>query len=176
MLTQVSMLVSSSLYQLRRVRAIRLLIPTSMAIQLINSFMIFRIDYCNSFLAGLSAFQMEHIQSVLNYAVRIIYGRRKYDYVMPFLIHKLHWLHVPQRVKFKCCFLVYKALHGQVPTYIRQFCINIIEVHLHSTLRSATHNPLILPRSKTKFWKHSFSVAGPSVGNLLSDIAVSHRF
>ena len=61
-----------------------------MAIQLINSFVISRIYYCNSLLAGLPACQMECIQSVLNYAVRIIYGRRKYDHMTSFLRNKLH--------------------------------------------------------------------------------------
>ena len=37
------------------------------------------------------------------------------------------------------------------------------------TLRSATHNRLILPRSKIKFGIRSFSVAGPLAWNLLPD-------
>ena len=82
---------------------------------------------------------------------------------------KLHWLRVPQRVKFKYCLLVYKALHGQAPTHIRQFCTNVAEVQRRSTLRSATHNRFILPRSKIKFGNRSFSVAGPSAWNSLPD-------
>ena len=88
----VNMLVSSSFYQLRRVRTIQRSIPTSMAIQLINSFVISGTDYCSSLLAGFPAYQMERIQSILNYAVRIIYGTRKYDHITPFLRDKLHWL------------------------------------------------------------------------------------
>ena len=112
---------------------------------------------------------MERIQSIPNYAVRIIYGRRKYDYVTAFLGDKRHWLRAPQRVKFKCCLLVYKILHEQAPTYIRQFCTNVTEVQRRSTLRSATRNHLILPRSKTKFGNRSFSVAGTSAWNFLPD-------
>ena len=108
------MRVSSSFYQLRRFRAIRRSIPSSTAIQLINSFVISRIDYCNSVLADLTAWQMEHIQSILNYAIRIIYGRKKYDHVMPFLRDKLHWLRIPQRVKFKCCLLIYQSISQSV--------------------------------------------------------------
>ena len=142
-------------------------IPTSMAIHLINSFVISRIDYCNSLFAGLSACQMERIQSILTYAVRIIYGR-KYGHVT-FLRDKLHWLCVPQRVKFKCCLLVCKALQEQKPTYTRQFFINVTEVQRRSTLRWAAHNHLILPRSKIKFRNRSFSVDGPSALNSLPD-------
>ena len=55
-----------------------------MAIQLINSFMISIIDYCNSLPVGFPACQMEHIQSILHCAVRVIYDRRKYDHVSYF--------------------------------------------------------------------------------------------
>ena len=137
---------SSSFYQLRRVRTIRRSIPTSTFIQLINSFLISRIDYCNSLLAGLPACQKERIQSILNYAVSIIFGRRKYDQVTSFLMDNLDWLRVPQRVKLKSCLLICMVLHGQAPTYIRQF----------------STNNLILPISKTKFGNRSFSVAGLS--------------
>ena len=140
MSTHINMLVNASFYQLRRVQAIPCSIPISVAIQLINCFVISRIDYCNSLLVALPACQMERIQSFLNYAVRIIYGRRHYDHVTPYLRDKLHWLHDPQRVMFKCCLLIYKALHGQALTYIRQFCTNVTEVQRHSIFRSATNN------------------------------------
>jgi len=51
--THVNHLVSSSFYQLRRIRIIRHSLPTSKAITLINSFVISRVDYCNSLLCGL---------------------------------------------------------------------------------------------------------------------------
>ena len=167
MSTHVIRLVSSSFYPLRIVRAIYR--RSILAIQLINNLVISRIGYCNSLLAGLPASQMERNHFILNYTVRIISGRRKYNHVSPFLRNKLHWLLVPQRVKFKCCLLVYKALHGQEPTYIRQFCTKVTEVQQCSTLRSATHNLFILPRSKTKFGHCSFSVVGSSTWNSLPD-------
>ena len=48
MKTHVNRLVSSYYYQLRRIRSIRRSIPTTMAITLMNSFVLNRIDYCNS--------------------------------------------------------------------------------------------------------------------------------
>ena len=83
MATHVCHLVSACFYQLRRVLAIRLSIPTSTAVQLINSFVISRIDYCNSLLAVLPAYQLNRVQSILNFAARLIYGRAKYDHVRP---------------------------------------------------------------------------------------------
>ena len=47
-------MVSSVFYQLRRIKFIRCSLPTSTAVQLVNSFIISRVDYCNSVLAGVS--------------------------------------------------------------------------------------------------------------------------
>ena len=109
MTTHVGRIISSSLYQLRRIRAIRKSIPTWTAVQLVNSFVVSRVDYCNSLMAGLPSSQLERVQSVLNCAARLIYGRRKNDHVTPLLRDKLHWLHVWERMRYKCCLLVFKA-------------------------------------------------------------------
>ena len=111
MKTHIKQLVQTSFYQRRRIREIRRSIPTSTAIRLANSFVISKIDYCNSLLAGLLAYQLEKIQSILNYAACLIYGRRKYDHVTPLLRDDLHLLRIPQRVRYKSCLLVYKAYH-----------------------------------------------------------------
>ena len=74
MTTHIKQLVRASFYQLRRTRAIRRSIPTSTAIRLVNSFVVSKIDYCNSLLARLPAYQLENIQSILNYAARLING------------------------------------------------------------------------------------------------------
>ena len=52
MLTYIGHVISSSFYQLRRIRAIWKSIPTSTAEQLVNSFVVWRVDYCNSLLPG----------------------------------------------------------------------------------------------------------------------------
>lgn len=59
-------------------------------IHLVNSFVVSRLDCCNSFLAGLRAYQLEKIRSVLNYAARLICGRRKCDHVTSLLCDNLN--------------------------------------------------------------------------------------
>ena len=167
MTTHIKRLVWASFYQLRRIRAIRPSIPTSTAIRLFNSFIVTKIDYCNSLLAGLPAYQVEKVQSILNYAARLIYGRRKYDHVTPLLCDDLHWLRVPHRVHYKSCLLVYKAMNGLSLSYITSYCRSVSSVQGWSTLRSAAHKQLVIPRSKTKLGDRSFSVAGPSAWNNL---------
>src|SRR6218665_2581413 len=48
MTVHVSQLVRGCFYQLRRIKTIRKFIPTSAAAILVNSFVVSRVDYCNS--------------------------------------------------------------------------------------------------------------------------------
>ena len=58
----VNRLVRSCYHQLRRIKSVRRALPTSAAIQLVNSFIISRVDYCNSILAA-APFQTSWIAS-----------------------------------------------------------------------------------------------------------------
>ena len=140
----------------------------STAVQLINSFVISPIDYCNSLLAGLPAYQLGRLQFILNFATQLIYARVKYDHVTTILRDKLHW------IQYKCCLLVYKSLHGLAPSCISNFCTIVQLFDRCSSLRSATrsHNKLVVPRS-SKFGDRSFTISGPSVWNSLPDHVVS---
>jgi len=81
----------------------------------VNSLVVSKVDYCNSLLAACTQQQTDKLQRVLNCAARVILGGSKYDHVTPFICDDLHWLCVPERVMFKLCLLVYKALHGTAP-------------------------------------------------------------
>ena len=78
-------LVRSSYYQLRRIKSICHTLPTSTAIQLVNSFNISRVDYCNNILAGVPKYPLDRLQSILNVPVRLIFGYSRYDHITPLL-------------------------------------------------------------------------------------------
>src|ERR1043165_6630484 len=64
MTTHVSQRVRCCFYQLHRIKTIRRFIPTSTAVILVKSFIVSRVDYYNSILAGLPTCQLQRIQSV----------------------------------------------------------------------------------------------------------------
>ena len=68
-------------------------------LSLVSSLVLSRLDYGSTVLTGISRQLMDRLQSVLNAAARLIYSRRKYDRVTP-LLKELHWLRVPERIKF----------------------------------------------------------------------------
>jgi len=48
---------------------------------IVNSFVISRVDYCNSLLAGVPRYQLDRLQSVINTAARLIVGTKKHDHI-----------------------------------------------------------------------------------------------
>ena len=158
-----SRMVSSCFCQLRRIKSIRRSLPTFTAVQLMNSFIISRVDCCNS--TGVPACQISRMQAILNAAARLIYGRSRYDHVTYLIRYRLHWLPVLHRVRFKCAMLVYRALHGMAPSYIFRICVKQPVVERRYELRSAapSQHDLVVPATKTQFGGRSFTVAGPSI-------------
>ena len=160
--------VRSCCNQLRRIRFIRRSLTTTVATRLVNSFVITRVDYCNSILARLPNYHISRIQSVLNVAARIVYGQACFEHITPTLRDRLHWLRAPERIDFKRRLLVFKALHGLAPVYIKNYRV---EVSSRRCLRSSSHRGLVIPPpSKTVlFGECSCAVGGPSLWNHLPD-------
>ena len=64
--------------------------------------------------------QLQRLQSIQNTAARLTFNLRRSEHVTDALI-SLHWLRVPQRIKFKVAVLTYCAVHGSAPSYLSDF-------------------------------------------------------
>ena len=156
---------------LRSIKFIRRSPTTKM---LVNSFIISRVDYCNSILAEIPKYQIRRVQSILNVAAQVIYGQARLDHVTPTLRDRRHWLTVPKQIQFKRCLLVYKALHGSAPAYITEYCTSVpLGRHLRSSLQQHLRVPC--PSNTVMLVERSFSVGGPSLWNKLSDTIKESR-
>ena len=91
----------SCFFQLRRLRAIRHFLTQKSIRMLAHSFICNRIDYCNSVLYGVSRFQLDRLQSILNAAARIISRIPKYSHISASIRDELHWVPVRFRPEFK---------------------------------------------------------------------------
>ena len=161
--SHVSRTVSSCFYQLRRLKAARRSLPLASAKTLVSSFVTSRLDYCNGVLAGITQRQIDRLQSVLNTAARLLLGGTKRDHITPLIRDKLHWLRFAQRVTYKLCILVYKALHNSAPKYISELVVPISGDATSRRLRSADSHCIFEPRSKLKFVQ-SWVLCGCSAG------------
>ena len=160
---------------LYNIRQIRKFLSTDTTKILVHAFVTSHLDYCNSLLLGLPAYQQERIQKVVNAAARVICFIPKYDHITPSLI-KLHWLPVKQRIEFKIiiALLVFKAVNGLSPVYLT----NLLQIQptRRYKLRSDDKKLLFIPRSKSKSKSgdRAFAIAGPRIWNYLPlDIRLS---
>lgn len=90
----------AAFYHLHNIRRIRKYLSQDIVETLIHAFVTSRIDYCNSLLFGLPAFQISKIQRMQNAAARVIFMKSKYRHITP-LLKELHWLPVTYRIQFK---------------------------------------------------------------------------
>jgi len=62
-----------------------------------------RIDYCNCLLAVAPQYQLNQLQAAMNSAGRLICGLNKFDRISRVLRDRLHWLPIPQWIRYKLC-------------------------------------------------------------------------
>jgi Reverse transcriptase (RNA-dependent DNA polymerase) len=167
MTSHVNQIVGRCFRQLRLIKSCVKSLTFQAARTAVNSFVISRVDYCNSLLAGIPKCLLDRLQSVLNASAKLLCGCRKYDHVTPLLRDRLHWLPVPQRIEFKLCLLTFKSLRGMAPRYIADLCLPMSAAESGYNLRSTAHGDLRVPKTCTKFGDRAFSVAGPRARNRL---------
>ena len=118
-------------------------------------------------MAGITQQQVNRMQAVLNTAARLLYGGTKRDHITPLIRDRLHWLRFTQRVTYKLCLLVYKALHGGAPRYLSDLVVPAVSDPSGRRLRSANSLNIVRPRTRIKFGDRGFSIAAPDVWNSL---------
>ena len=162
----ISHLSASCFSALRQIRSIRRSLSTFALDMLISSLVHSRLDYCNVVLTGLPSRDIQRLQLILNSAVRLSAGSRKFDHVTP-LLRDRHWLPMVERIDYKLCVLVYRCLHGTAPSYLAEFIKPISTVGRRSGLRSAETLSVAVPRTKSSVGDRAFAAAGPRAWNSL---------
>ncbi|WP_419588792.1 hypothetical protein, partial [Thiolapillus sp.] len=104
-------------FELRRINSIRHYLSQDALKTLISAFVLSRIDYCNSLLAGCPKQLIHKLQKVQNNAARLICRTPKFDHISP-VLHTLHWLPVEQRIEYKLLFLAFKSVNNDGPSYL----------------------------------------------------------
>jgi len=98
----VNVLDSSCFFQMRRLRQIRNHVNRRVMKQLVRAFVISRLDYCNSILAGLPKCLLSQLQRVQNA-----------------ILFELHWLPVHLNIEYRMYLLMHSATVRCCPSYIR---------------------------------------------------------
>ena len=121
--------------------------------KLVTSFVLSRMDYCNSLLVNLPNDTITKLQRIQNHAARLI------------LFRKLHWLPLQARIDYKICVLYSKCINKTAPSYLS----DLLEQYVPSRLlRSGSQNLLkIPPRAKKKCTEKAFNHCAPYIWNSL---------
>ena len=104
--------------QLYSISKIRVYLDNASTDKLIHALVHSHIDYYNSLLSGLPKYLIPKLQMVQNSAARVLCGLSKHDSITPALKH-LHWLPVLYRIKFQVCLIMFSALQGLGPQYLK---------------------------------------------------------
>ena len=164
----VGIMTRSCFYQLRQLRTIRQSLSDDATRMLIHSFVVTRVDYCNSVLSGITVVQTDRVQRILNAAARLLLRIPKFAPVAALIRDHLHWLPATQRIRFKILLLVSKCIHQRAPSYLQELCVPASTVVGRRNLRSADQYCLIVPRCRSSsMQRRGFSAAGPMAWNSL---------
>lgn len=160
----ISNVVRSSFFTLRKLSLIRKHFSFHSFATLIHAFITSRLDYCNSMYAGAPQSDIRRLQSIMNYAARLLTFTRKRDHIQP-VLHNLHWLPVLSRIKFKILTMVYRSLNFASPKYLSSL-LSSVDTNRSVQLRSGSSGLLHVPRTrKVMFGDRAFSVVGPRLWN-----------
>ena len=145
---------------------IRSFLSTDAANKLAVSFILSRLDYCNSLFAGIPDNKLNKLQCIQNHASRLVLHKSRHASATA-LLRTLHWLPVKARIQYKTACLCFQCIYpNSMPPYISDL------LHPYSpsrTLHYLDTSLLTVPRFSLEiFGKRSFSVSEPTAWNSLS--------
>ena len=160
----ISHLCHSAYLAVRQVASIhRYLMKKKTTVQLVCSFVLSRLDYCTTNLAGLPATHIARLQKIQNNAARPVLQKSKRHHVTT-LLKQLHWLPIQTHI-YKLTTLAFQHFDDSLPQYLS----SRLDIHQpFRSLRSSNDRLLRVPHWKLKsFGYRFFSYKGSVVWNSL---------
>ena len=128
-------------FELRRLASIRRFLTSSATATLISTFVLSRIDHCNSLLFGSTHGVTSHLQRVQNYAARAILHLLKSSNITTHF-KSLHWLPVKVRNYYKIACLCHHCQGTISPSYVADM-LQKKPSHTRNTRSSSCTMPLL---------------------------------
>ena len=140
-------------------------LPTAVLSALINALVFSQVRYCISVYGNGRKDNFRRIQKIINYAARVLFGRRKYDHVSD-LLERLGWLSAEGMGTYHTVCLTHKVRRSGEPEQLAAGLSTVAEAR---TVERATRqdNLLSVPRSRTEMGRRRFACRGPTLYNAL---------
>ena len=124
-ITQVVSKCTKSLCLINRVKHI---LDSRTLIVIINALVFSKLYYCSSVWANTSKKNIAKLQTVQNFATRIVTGTRKYDHITT-VLQQLKWLPVSYTLRYKDAVMAFKCLKGLAPPYLARRFTSRTQTH-----------------------------------------------
>ena len=138
-------------------------LPDGVIRTLVTALVLARINYCLSVYGNSTQKNFDRLQKILNFAARVIFGRRKFDHIS-YLREKLGWLSPRQMSDYRTLTIAHKALHrGEPEELATLFMINRDARSRHTRQDDLFH----LPRPQLETGKRRFGYRAAALLNSL---------
>ena len=121
--------------------------------------------YCSTASSKTSTQNINKLQSIQNFARKIVTNSRKFDHVTP-LLRQLNWLPVKQLLYYRDSVLTYKCFKGLAPRHLVDKLTKRSSINTcHTRKRDLLHIPLY----RTASGQHTFAYRGTCIWNNLDN-------
>ena len=153
-------------FNIQKIKKIRKYLTEDETKMLICSNVLSHLDYGNSILVNLPKSSLKPLQSIQNYAAKIICKKQKYDSSTECL-YRLHWLPIHYRCIYKLMTIVYKTLNENEPQYLAdKLSIKTVDKTTRYNISNIKQLEVPFNRKRTQ-GDRGFSFTGPSYWNKL---------
>ncbi|CAB4041326.1 Hypothetical predicted protein [Paramuricea clavata] len=159
----ISNLVSSFLYKLCQINRVKNNFDKGTLTMIITSLVISKLLSCSTVWSNTTCTNIKKLQSIQNFACKIITGSKKYDHVSP-LLQNLEWLTVDKLLYFRDAVMTFKCMNNLAPKYLCDMFEKRSCIHNRSTRNC---NSIQIPLFKTASGQRSFAFRGASIWNNL---------
>ena len=156
---------AKSYYHLRRITSVQKYLSFDLTKLLILTFVITRLDYCNSLLYGAPDYMIKKLQRVQNRAACLLFHQRNSN--VNLFLNELHWLPVEKRIKYKILCFVYRLYnHLPVPIHLSVQFFRYQQLDQYD-LRNSREQKWTVRIINNTYGKRSFWVSGAELWNSL---------
>ena len=141
-------------------------LPPDVISVLVNALVISQVRYCISVYGAGTKQNISRIQKILNYAAKVIFGRKKFDHVSD-LLHQLRWLSAENLVNYHSLCLLHKVRAFSEPEVLASGLATVAETRGRGAVSTRQDSLLSVPRSRTERGRRRFLSRAPAAYNAL---------
>ena len=138
-------------------------LPDGILKTIVTSLVISRVQYCLAVYGNGSKKNLDRLQKILNFAARVIFGRRKFDHVSD-LRDQLNWMSPSKMANYQTMVTAQKAIHHREPEALAALFTRKRDARERSTRQDHLFH---LPRPRLETGKRRFGYRAAALLNAL---------